>query len=278
MSHPPSKIRTAFCRRMFTHGICKLEGCTFAHSIDELVPIRCKWDRRCSNPECTFFHPSLKETKEEYMKRNGMIIEIPKPKTFIIRRSKDDEESDDDASPPSISLSDLAGFQTNWYVPLNPIHPPEVFEEAERMNKLLLEQLRQEEEENERLNALLYPPQSSPIRKSARKTRKRASPKRSRRASSVGKRRKSRKSSPKRSRRSRSVGKRRKPRRSSIKRSRRTSSVGKRRKSRKSSPKRSRRTSKRRVSSVGKRRENKNNKNDKRSVKRSLKKSTRHRK
>lgn len=56
--------------------------CGFAHSIDELQPMVCMFDKRCNKfgveNGCTRFHPSL-QTKEEYCERSGFSFVLPSP-------------------------------------------------------------------------------------------------------------------------------------------------------------------------------------------------------
>jgi hypothetical protein len=71
-----SKEFTSFCRHMLEKGSCtRLETCTFAHSVEQLVPLLCAWDQKCRNDHCTRFHPNRGQTKEEYMSLNNMVFE-----------------------------------------------------------------------------------------------------------------------------------------------------------------------------------------------------------
>lgn len=58
---------TMMCKNILDKGECKRGKCTFAHTIDQLRPVTCKFDNKCVNKKCTFIHS--KETKEEYFKR-----------------------------------------------------------------------------------------------------------------------------------------------------------------------------------------------------------------
>lgn len=46
---------------------CKKPECTFAHSIDELVPKECFFKERCKIRTCHFLHPG--ETKQDYLNK-----------------------------------------------------------------------------------------------------------------------------------------------------------------------------------------------------------------
>ena len=52
--------------------------CGFAHSIDELQPMQCMFDKQCNKFEngCVRFHPSL-QTKEEYCDLSGFSFTSP---------------------------------------------------------------------------------------------------------------------------------------------------------------------------------------------------------
>ena len=58
---------TMMCKNILERGECKRGKCTFAHTIDQLRPVKCKYDHKCVNKKCTFIHS--KETKEQYFKR-----------------------------------------------------------------------------------------------------------------------------------------------------------------------------------------------------------------
>lgn len=47
--------------------------CLFAHSIEELHPIVCMFDKKCNKKDCTRFHPSF-QTKEQYCEINKFIF------------------------------------------------------------------------------------------------------------------------------------------------------------------------------------------------------------
>lgn len=62
----------AICKRVFSNEECKnyqLERCPFAHSIDELTPPRCKYDKECKT-NCSRWHPQT-ECKCIWLKRLG---------------------------------------------------------------------------------------------------------------------------------------------------------------------------------------------------------------
>ena len=67
-----ANIRTRACRHILEKGVCLMQTCTFAHSLNELVPLICFYDWRCRNERCTRFHPSKGETMEQYAYANGI--------------------------------------------------------------------------------------------------------------------------------------------------------------------------------------------------------------
>ena len=58
---------TMMCKNILERGECKRGKCTFAHTIDQLRPVKCKYDNKCVNKKCTFIHS--KENKDQYFKR-----------------------------------------------------------------------------------------------------------------------------------------------------------------------------------------------------------------
>ena len=55
--------------------VLKSQGkCNFAHSIDELNPMVCMFDRKCKKDDCLRFHPSF-QTKEQYCETNGFVFQ-----------------------------------------------------------------------------------------------------------------------------------------------------------------------------------------------------------
>ena len=56
--------------RMCSWGAkCKRDKCTFAHSLAEFSPVKCKFDTRCTHrSDCRYFHGSC-ETKEQFIQR-----------------------------------------------------------------------------------------------------------------------------------------------------------------------------------------------------------------
>jgi len=68
---------TKMCKSVGGGFDCKYrDKCQFAHAIDELVLVPCKFARSCKRQDCTFTHPT--ETKESYCVRIGVVAR-PKP-------------------------------------------------------------------------------------------------------------------------------------------------------------------------------------------------------
>lgn len=61
--------KSRMCFKVLKGEYCEKEGdCTFAHTVQELRPIRCGYDSRCRNGEkCQFFHS--RDTLESYAKK-----------------------------------------------------------------------------------------------------------------------------------------------------------------------------------------------------------------
>lgn len=82
------------------HAVCKMTDCGFAHSIEQLNPIKCSYDGRCINEKCVRFHPGKFETIESYVMKNGFVFppppppveEIPEHQRIIIRYDPEDYE------------------------------------------------------------------------------------------------------------------------------------------------------------------------------------------
>lgn len=56
-----------------------MADCGFAHSIEQLNPIKCSYDGRCINEKCLRFHPGKVETIEQYVAKNGFVFPPPPP-------------------------------------------------------------------------------------------------------------------------------------------------------------------------------------------------------
>jgi len=48
-------FKTGICKN-FYNGCVYANKCNFAHSIDEIQPKKCLYDKKCVNERCTFFH------------------------------------------------------------------------------------------------------------------------------------------------------------------------------------------------------------------------------
>lgn len=155
-----SKIRTAFCRHMSERGFCSMKEqnkCTFAHNIEEFVPMLCGWDSRCRNPNCTRFHPGRGETKQEYLSRNKIVFNPPTPPKkeekkeekkqeeipkFIVRLDEDEEEDDE---PVVMRLSELSPGPFRYEQTVHTEQTVQTLKEAMLMNEKMLEELYLEE-------------------------------------------------------------------------------------------------------------------------------------
>jgi len=127
------------------------EKCTFAHSVEELVPISCMYGSRCYNQFCNRFHPGTQQTKEQYMAANNMTFNPPAPQphpqtipSFVVRL--EEEEDEDEKESPSMKISDLPERTVYISIPQNSPHAQGVFENAEKMNMEMLSELWQEEQ------------------------------------------------------------------------------------------------------------------------------------
>ena len=84
-----SNVYSEFCK--FGPKCRKLEPrtCSFAHSIDELRPLRCRREN-CRDPTCAYWHFGL-ETTLEFSKRRGILPEPPvkKEKIKLCRSMRD---------------------------------------------------------------------------------------------------------------------------------------------------------------------------------------------
>ena len=74
------KAYTALCKMTLEGNECFKKGCTFAHTPEELRPLKCKYDKRCINEKCLFIHS--KEPKNVFFDRLNKIIP-PKKKTYV---------------------------------------------------------------------------------------------------------------------------------------------------------------------------------------------------
>lgn len=64
-----SMLKTKFCNTFLKKISCKIKNCKFAHNVNELNPVMCKFDRRCNKQidECEYKHSN--ESKEQYIRR-----------------------------------------------------------------------------------------------------------------------------------------------------------------------------------------------------------------
>lgn len=95
-------IKTKPCPIQINEGVCKNEGCNYAHSMDELKHVECNFGVDCNKKDtlCNFKHPD--ETVEEFRKRIDFVEPI-----FISEKKKDEnnsENSDDDNKISKITL------------------------------------------------------------------------------------------------------------------------------------------------------------------------------
>ena len=70
-----SKINTKLCKSIFNECsdgrfICHYNNCNFAHSLEELTPLPCKFMNSCRMYRCEFIHPE--ESKEFWVDRQGL--------------------------------------------------------------------------------------------------------------------------------------------------------------------------------------------------------------
>ena len=65
VSHPTTNFRSKICK----FSPCLNSKCTFAHSVDELQPLQCRFGDKCNKRAyCEFIHPEI-ETKNDYFFR-----------------------------------------------------------------------------------------------------------------------------------------------------------------------------------------------------------------
>lgn len=89
---------TKMCSHMLEKGICERNKCSFAHTIEQLRPLKCKYDDKCINERCTFIH--TREDKDEYCKRMNIVIKtVPKTKNkkiipHLVRTTIENVEED----------------------------------------------------------------------------------------------------------------------------------------------------------------------------------------
>lgn len=74
---------TKFCEHVTKDSECSKAGCTFAHSIDDLNPVKCRYHPNCRRElkECMAFHDTI-ESKEEWLVKNGKKFESWMSKNF----------------------------------------------------------------------------------------------------------------------------------------------------------------------------------------------------
>lgn len=85
-SQRQSNLYSRFCQNMAKDGICTYSACTFAHTIEQYSPLKCKADRRCGNMRCNFWHSF--ESIHQYIHRCG--IQVPERIQFesVMEKSK----------------------------------------------------------------------------------------------------------------------------------------------------------------------------------------------
>jgi len=68
----PKETRLQFTKMCYGGEKCKNPNCTFAHTLDQLSPVPCRFQKSCKYPQrCGFYHED--ETKESYLKRIGQL-------------------------------------------------------------------------------------------------------------------------------------------------------------------------------------------------------------
>jgi hypothetical protein len=65
-----SNLYSKFCENIVKEGMCKHSSCTFAHTVEQYSPLKCKFN--CQNRKCSFYHSW--ENIEEYIKRNNIYV------------------------------------------------------------------------------------------------------------------------------------------------------------------------------------------------------------
>ena len=85
---------TMMCKNIMDKGECKRSKCTFAHTIEQLRPVTCKFDERCVNEKCSFIHS--KESKDEYFERLNIshLRKKKQIKAYVIRTNTKDARED----------------------------------------------------------------------------------------------------------------------------------------------------------------------------------------
>lgn len=68
------RVATQPCKSIMSCGKCPYKNCTFAHTFEQLSPIKCRNDGYCRYRTCFFIHSY--ESKDEYTMRMG--INLPK--------------------------------------------------------------------------------------------------------------------------------------------------------------------------------------------------------
>lgn len=85
-----SLTKSAMCRHYLTRGKCSHTNCNFAHSIAELTPFPCPFDKTCKMfsatcQKCNHIHSS--ETKESWLVRRNIVdpnVQVAKPVVVIV--------------------------------------------------------------------------------------------------------------------------------------------------------------------------------------------------
>ena len=78
LNEKPTNIKTKACnnvvynnqKKSFTS--CQRSYCTFAHTLEELQVMKCKFGDNCNNFYCQYIHPF--ETKKSYFTRTGKSV------------------------------------------------------------------------------------------------------------------------------------------------------------------------------------------------------------
>lgn len=74
MEPAPTQAFTLICFKTIRGEICTEARCLFAHDVDQLKPVLCRYGDECYNPKnCRFYHEFL-ETKERYYQKLVMLF------------------------------------------------------------------------------------------------------------------------------------------------------------------------------------------------------------
>ncbi len=115
-----SNLYSRFCNNIIEEGVCKHNNCTFAHTVEQYSPMKCRFN--CQNRRCQYYHSW--ENVEEYIQRNNISVHEHIRMQSVMEKSKinvtnDLQKSQDNPHFAQLNLLCSLSQMTNEVTKLN---------------------------------------------------------------------------------------------------------------------------------------------------------------